>query len=382
MLLPAPPRQARHRQPARARSCPPPAPACAGTSAGGVAFGRADAIAKRRQARHNGRAGDRRHHPRAGCAPQRRRPAGRPDFGDQPKPLSRGLVALLALACGAVVANLYYIQPLLTVVGRALHVSDGAAGLLVTATQIGYVAGLAFLLPIGDIVERRRMIATILLGTAAASAACAAAPSFALFAAAMVALGALSVVAQVIVPLASTLAAAHQRGQVVGTVMSGLLIGILMARTLSGVVAALGGWRLVYALAAGGMLALSATLRRALPVVAPAERVAYRAVLRSIVALIAQEPVLRQRMALGALQFAVFSVLWTTIAFLLGSAPYHYGTAVIGLFGLAGAAGALVAPLAGRIGDRGRGQLGWRCSSSSCSSPGVCSRSAEPRCSR
>ena len=281
-----------------------------------------------------------------------------PISAEQPKPLSRGLVALLALACGAVVANLYYIQPLLTVVGRALHVSDGAAGLLVTATQIGYVAGLALLVPIGDIVERRRLIATILLGTAVAAAACAAAPSFALFAAAMVALGALSVVAQVIVPLASTLAAPHQRGQVVGTVMSGLLIGILMARTLSGVIAALGGWRLVYALAAGGMLVLSATLRRALPVVPPAERVAYRAVLRSIVALIAQEPVLRQRMALGALQFAVFSVLWTTIAFLLGSAPYHYGTAVIGLFGLAGAAGALVAPLAGRIGDRGRGQLG------------------------
>jgi predicted MFS family arabinose efflux permease len=285
-------------------------------------------------------------------------PAGERDPGTPPERLSRGLVALLALACGAAVANLYYIQPLLTVVGRSLHVSDGAAGLLVTCTQVGYVVGLAFLVPIGDIVERRRMISTILLGTAAAAAACAAAPSFGLFAAAMIALGALSVVAQVIVPLASTLAPPHERGQVVGTVMSGLLIGILMARTLSGVVAALGGWRLVYALAAGAMLVLSVTLQRALPIVVATERSGYRAVLRSTVALIGQEPVLRQRMALGALQFAVFSTLWTTIAFLLGSSPYHYGTAVIGLFGLAGAAGALVAPLAGRLGDRGHGRLG------------------------
>jgi predicted MFS family arabinose efflux permease len=277
----------------------------------------------------------------------------------QPGRLSRGLVALLALAAGAAVANLYYIQPLLTVVGRALRVSDGAAGLLVTCAQIGYVVGLAFLVPIGDIVERRRLISTILLGTAAAAAACAAAPSFGVLAAALIALGALSVVAQVIVPLASTLAAPHERGQVVGMVMSGLLVGILMARTLSGLVAALGGWRLVFALAAAAMAVLSVTLRRVLPSVAPTERVRYRAVLRSVVTLIAQEPLLRQRMALGALHFAVFSVLWTTIAFLLGSAPYHYGTAVIGLFGLAGAAGALVAPLAGRLGDRGHGQLGF-----------------------
>jgi predicted MFS family arabinose efflux permease len=291
----------------------------------------------------------------AGPAPDGPR---RPSASAEPRRLSRRVVALMAVASGAAVANLYYIQPLLTVVARGLHVSDGAAGLLVTASQIGYVAGLAFLVPIGDIVERRRMIATILLGTAVAAAACAAAPGFGVLLAAMVALGALSVVAQVIVPLASTLAAPHERGQIVGTVMSGLLIGILMARTLSGLVAALGGWRLVYALAAGAMLVLSVTLQRALPAVVPTERAPYRAVLRSIVTLIAHEPLLRQRMALGALQFAVFSVLWTTIAFLLASSPYHYGTAVIGLFGLAGAAGAAVAPLAGRLNDRRGGNLG------------------------
>jgi predicted MFS family arabinose efflux permease len=284
-------------------------------------------------------------------------PASEPPYSQRPERVSRGLVALLAVACGAAVANLYYIQPLLSVVGHAFGVADGTAGLLVTCAQVGYVCGLAFLVPVGDITERRRLISTVLLGTALALGACAAAPSFAVLAAALVAAGALSVVAQIIVPLASTLAAPEERGQVVGTVMSGLLIGILTARTLSGLIAQLGGWRLVFALAAGAMLILSLTLWRLLPKVEPSEPVRYRAVLRSVLSLIAQEPVLRQRMALGALGFAGFSVLWTSIAFLLSSPHYGYNEAVIGLFGLAGAAGALVAPLAGRLADRGHGRL-------------------------
>ncbi len=271
--------------------------------------------------------------------------------------MSRGLVALLAVACGAAVANLYYIQPLLGVVAHAFDVSDATAGLLVTCAQVGYVIGLAFLVPVGDITERRRLISVVLLGTAAALGLCAGAPSFTVLAVALVATGALSVVAQIIVPLASTLAAPEERGQVVGTVMSGLLVGILSARTLSGLIAQVGGWRLVFALAAGAMLILSLTLWRLLPTVEPSEPVRYRAVLRSVVSLIAEEPVLRQRMALGALGFAGFSALWTSIAFLLSSPPYGYDEAVIGLFGLAGAAGALVAPLAGRLADRGHGRL-------------------------
>jgi predicted MFS family arabinose efflux permease len=271
--------------------------------------------------------------------------------------MPRGLVALLAVASGATVANLYYIQPLLNTVAHALGVSDGTAGLLVTCAQVGYVAGLAFLVPLGDIMERRRLISTILLGTAVALAVCAAAPSFAVLAAALLAAGALSVVAQIVVPLASTLAGPEERGQVVGTVMSGLLVGILSARTLSGLIAQLGGWRLVFALAAGAMLVLSLTLWRMLPTMPQAEPVRYRAALRSVLALIAREPVLRQRMALGALGFGCFSVLWTSIAFLLGAAPYGYDEAVIGLFGLAGAAGALIAPVAGRLTDQGRGRF-------------------------
>ncbi len=273
-----------------------------------------------------------------------------------PARMPRTLVALLALASGATVANLYYIQPLLNTVAHDLRVSDGTAGLLVTCAQAGYVAGLAFLVPLGDILERRRLIGTILLGTAAALAACAAAPSFAVLAAALVAVGSLSVVAQIVVPLASTLAGPEERGQVVGTVMSGLLVGILSARTLSGLIAQLGGWRLVFALAAGAMLALSATLWRMLPKMPHADPVRYREALRSVLTLIAHEPVLRQRMALGALGFGGFSVLWTSIAFLLSAPPFGYDELVIGLFGLAGAAGALVAPVAGKLTDRGHGR--------------------------
>ena len=270
--------------------------------------------------------------------------------------MPRGLVALLAVASGATVANLYYIQPLLSTVAHALHVSDGTAGLLVTCAQVGYVCGLAFLVPLGDIMERRRLITTILLGTATALAACAAAPSFGVLAVALAAAGALSVVAQIVVPLASTLAGPEERGQVVGIVMSGLLVGILSARTLSGLIAQAGGWRLVFALAAGAMLALSLTLRRRLPAIPQAEPARYTATLRSVLTLIAHEPVLRQRMALGAIGFGCFSVLWTSIAFLLSAAPYGYDEAVIGLFGLAGAAGALIAPLAGRLTDMGHGR--------------------------
>jgi predicted MFS family arabinose efflux permease len=262
-------------------------------------------------------------------------------------------VALLALTCGAAVANLYYVQPLLNLLAQTFGVSQPTAGLLVTCSQLGYVLGLGLLVPLGDLLERRRLITGLLVGTAAADAACAAAPSFSVLAAALAALGGLSVVAQILVPLAATLASPQRRGQVVGTVMSGLLIGILLSRTLSGLIAALGGWRLVFALAAAAMLALSLALRLGLPIVAATQRLRYPQLLRSVLSLIIQEPVLRQRMALGALAMAGFSVLWTSLPFLLGGAPYHYSEGSIGLFGLAGLAGALCAPLVGRLADRG-----------------------------
>jgi predicted MFS family arabinose efflux permease len=274
-------------------------------------------------------------------------------MAERTEPLPRAFVALLAFACGAAVANLWYIQPLLNAIASTFHADDAEVGLLVTAGQLGYVAGLALLVPLGDLLERRRLITTVMGLSAIAAAGCALAPGLGVLALAIVALGVTSVVAQVLVPLSSQLAAPTERGQVVGTVMGGLLIGILASRTLSGLIAEVGGWRLVFAFAAVLMAVLALVLRRALPVVPPTEDVGYRELLRSIATLVGEEPILRQRMAIGALVFAGFTALWTSIAFLLGAAPFHYGEGVIGLFGLAGMAGALAAIGAGRLFDRG-----------------------------
>ncbi len=262
------------------------------------------------------------------------------------------------MTSGAAAANLYYAQPLLDRIAQAFHVSDSTAGLLVSASQLGYVAGLALLVPLGDLLERRRLICVLLVLAAVLAAVCAAAPTFSVLGAALIVLGATAVVAQIVVPLGSSLAGPQERGRVVGTIMSGLLIGILCARTLSGIVAGATSWRVSFWLAAAIMVALAAVVWRALPDAPPTERVPYVRALGSVLSLIRAEPVLRERMLIGSLGFAGFSVLWTPIAFLLSGAPYHYGEAVIGLFGLAGAAGAIAAPVAGRVADRGHSRLG------------------------
>jgi predicted MFS family arabinose efflux permease len=271
--------------------------------------------------------------------------------------LSRTCVLLLAFTCGAAVANLYYAQPLLHTIARALSVSNKSAGLLVTVSQAGYVVGLALLVPLGDLLERRRLIGVTLVVSAGGLGLAAAAPSFTLFALAIAILGVTAVVAQIIVAMSSSLAAEKDRGQVVGTVMSGLLIGILVARTISGLIAEVLGWRAVFVIAALAMLLLCAVLSFALPSVPPTERLSYPRLLRTTVDLVRREPLLRQRMLIGATAFGCFSVLWTSIAFLLAGPPFHYGNATIGLFGLAGLAGALAAPVAGRLSDRGHGRL-------------------------
>lgn len=271
--------------------------------------------------------------------------------------LDRRVVLLLALTAGLGVANTYYVQPLLYLIGDALDVGSATAGALVALAQAGYAAGLAFVVPLGDLVERRALLTRVMVGTALAALACAAAPSFPVLAAAMVALGVLAVVAQIAVPLASDLAAEHERGQVVGIVMSGLLAGILSARTVSGVLAELGGWRLVYGVAAVALLLLAVALRRMLPEAPPRAPVPYRAALRSVVRLAADEPVLRQRAAIGFFNMAAFSVLWTSIVYLLGGPVYGYGEGLIGAFAVAGLAGIAMAPVAGRLADRGRGAI-------------------------
>jgi predicted MFS family arabinose efflux permease len=270
------------------------------------------------------------------------------------------LVGLLAFACGASVANMYYAQPLLHTLGRAFQISTGTAGLLVTVGQIGYVFGLGLLVPLGDLVERRNLITSTMLVIALCQGVAAAAPSIAVFALATLLVGLTTFIAQVIVPMSAHLAAAHERGRVVGMVMSGLLMGVLLSRTLSGVIAELFGWRAVFGFAAGLMLVLAVVLRRVLPRVLPTSDLPYRAALRSVLALIRSEPLLRQRMVLGGCVMGCFSVLWTALAFLLSGvhgSHYHYGNATIGLFGLAGVAGAAAAQVAGRLADRGHNRL-------------------------
>lgn len=273
-------------------------------------------------------------------------------IGEPEPPLSPRLVLLMAIACGAAVANIYYAQPLLSTIAHEFSVSDGTAGLLVTASQVGYAIGLVLLVPLGDLLERRRLVTRILLLTALALGATAAAPSFTLLAGGLAVVGVTSVVAQILVPMASTLAAEPEKGRVVGKVMSGLLVGILVARTASGLIAELGGWRLVFGLSAVLMVALSVVLRARLPEVRPTTTLSYPGLLHSVGRLIVEQPTLRVRMLYGALGMGQFSVLWTTVAFLLAGSPYRYGDATIGLFGLVGLVGALAAQAAGRMADR------------------------------
>ena len=267
--------------------------------------------------------------------------------------IGRGLTVLLAVACGLVVANLYYAQPLLHVLATSFGTSSSTAASIVTATQLGYAAGLLLLVPLGDLTERRRLVTGLLLVVALALLGSAAATGVVLFEIAAVAVGVTSVVAQILVPLAADLARPARRGRVVGAVMSGLLLGILLARTASGLLEAVVGWRGVYLLAAVAMVVLSVVLLVTLPRSVPNAVGGYGSLLRSTIALFRGEVVLRRRAAFGALGFAAFSVLWTTLAFLLSGPPYRYSSAVIGLFGLAGAAGAVCASFAGRLADRG-----------------------------
>lgn len=264
------------------------------------------------------------------------------------------LVRLLAVACGATVANLYYAQPLLATIARAFGVSSAVAGLIVTVSQLGYAAGLVLIVPLGDLVHRRRLVCRLLLLASVGLLLTAVAPSLQVLVVAIGVVGVTSVTAQILVPLASELAGEEDGGRVVGIVMSGLLIGILVARTVSGLIAGVAGWRSVYLVGAAVMLVLAVALWRALPDTAPPSTLAYRRLLGSVGTLVRRERVLRQRMRFGAMGMASFSALWTTLTFLLSREPYGYGDAVIGLFGLAGLVGAVAARFAGRLADGGR----------------------------
>jgi predicted MFS family arabinose efflux permease len=260
----------------------------------------------------------------------------------------------MALACGLGAANLYYAQPLLDAISNGLGVGAGPASAVVTAAQVGYGLGLVFVVPLGDLLDRRRLVVWLLLLCAPALAAAALAPSLAVLAAAVLCAGTASVAVQVLVPFAASLAGPEERGRAVAGVMTGLLLGILLARTLSGAVAAIGGWRSVFGVATFLMLGLAALMARELPSSRPAACDGYLALLRSVARIAREEPVVRRRAAYGAAGFGAFSAFWTALAFLLAGPPYNYGEGVIGLFGLLGVAGVLIARVAGRAADAGR----------------------------
>jgi predicted MFS family arabinose efflux permease len=262
------------------------------------------------------------------------------------------LVALLAVASGMTVANLYYAQPLLSSLRDAFHVSTAGAGWLITLTQVGYVVGMLFLVPLGDRLEKRRLITVLLAVTTLALVTAGLAENFPLLLTASLISGATSVVAQILVPFAASLAPDHARGRIVGQVMSGLLTGILLSRTISSLVSDLAGWRVVYLGSAALMALLALALRAALPQHAPTTTIPYAHVLRSTVQLVRTHPQLLRRGLYQAAMFASFSAFWTTISYVLTGPRFHYSEVGVGIFALVGAAGAAVAPFAGRWADR------------------------------
>ena len=272
--------------------------------------------------------------------------------------LTRGQARLLAFTAGATCANLYYAQPLLPRIATDLHVSQTSAALLVTLTQLSYGVGLLLIVPAADITRRRRLFTILLSIDTVAIAASAAAPSLRALGALAIVMGLTSVVIQMLIPYAATLAAETERARVIGTVLSGLLTGILLSRTFAGIVAQLAGWRGVYAIAAVIMAATTVILYRSLPDLPPEVDTGYGAQLRETLRLARTQPILRWRSLVGACGFGAFSAFWTTVSFLLAGPQYRFSQLEIGLFALAGAAGALVSAAGGRHIDA-RPRLRW-----------------------
>jgi predicted MFS family arabinose efflux permease len=258
----------------------------------------------------------------------------------------------MAISVGAIVANIYYAQPLLANIARDFSARVTAMGVVAMLTQIGTATGMLCFVPLGDKYNRRSLIFGLLLACSLLLGAVAMAPNIYLLALASFGVGATASAVHVIVPFAAHLSPEFERGRVVGTVMSGLLLGILTARTFSGFVGSWLGWRAVYWISAGAMLLLAAVLRTQLPDSPATHVISFPELAQSLVRLVRQHSELRRAAFSGAMLFASFSVFWTTIVFRLAAPPYHYGASVAGLFGLVGAAGAGAAPLVGRLADK------------------------------
>jgi predicted MFS family arabinose efflux permease len=268
-------------------------------------------------------------------------------------------VPLLALACGSSVATVYFAQPLLVTLGERFALGSGLLGAIVTVTQLGYTVGLLMLVPLGDLLDRRRLVTGQLGLPALALLVAGLAPGVAALFGELAVVGLLAVVAQTMVAVAAALTSPARRGRAVGTVTGGIVTGILLARAAAGVLADLAGWRAVYLASAGVTAVLASALRRVLPPGAPSAGVreaSYGRLVASTVTLFARHRLLRIRGALALLVFAAFSTLWSGVAQPLSGPPWSLSHTAIGAFGVAGAAGAVAAQVAGRWNDRGLAQ--------------------------
>src|ERR1700722_8704820 len=260
---------------------------------------------------------------------------------------------LMAITVGVIVANIYYVQPLLADIAGAFGLTVTRAGTVAMLSQIGTAFGMFSFVPLGDKYERRTLILLLIIGEFVSLLLIATAPNAVWLGCAAFAVGFFAANVHVVVPFAAHLAAPQQRGRVVGTVVAGILFGVLLARTFSGSVGALLGWRAVYGIAAGAMLILAVVVRLRLPTSRPEVVPSWPELMRSTLQLIRQHAVLRESALLGAMFFAAFSAFWTTLVFFLGGPAYHYASAgaVTGFFGLVGAVGAAGAPTVGHLAD-------------------------------
>lgn len=266
--------------------------------------------------------------------------------------LAPAMVLLLAAAAGLAVATIYYVQPMLGILGADLHASARQIGMVPTATQLGYALGILLLAPLGDRYDRRTIILIKAALLTLALLAAGAAPGVNVLLATSLAIGLAATLVQDVVPAAATLAPEYSRGKIVGTVMTGVLMGILLSRVLSGFVAEAFGWRAVFFAAAASIAGVGYAVWHRLPRFAPTTTLPYLTLLKSLLDLLRKYSALRRAALAQGLMSAGFSAFWCTLAVMLHAAPFHLGSAVAGSFGLAGAAGALIAPIAGKLADR------------------------------
>ena len=267
--------------------------------------------------------------------------------------LTKGMIFILAVACGGIVANLYYSQTVVILIANYLNMNTELAGLIVMLTQIGYCLGLLFIVPLADILENKKLIITLLVLIAICLFAVISTHVGIIFLLLSFLIGAMAVSAQIIVPLVAHFTPIETRGKVVGTVMSGLFLGIMLSRPTASFVADTFSWKYIYIFSGVFMLLLAAILYFKLPTRLPQHKSTYKKLIMSLPSILIQYPILRKRSLYHATIFGVFSMFWTSIAILLMSEAYHYSQAQVALFAFVGAVGAFISPIAGRLADSG-----------------------------